>query len=85
MARRVQIAEGAMTVAWPSLSRDQHGYEEFMSGMTINLIIQLFVGAIGDNVVGATFARFLRADHVTYPMLPRGRVIPIRRKQNESN
>jgi len=45
-----------------------------MSGMTINLIIQLFVGAIGDNVVGATFARFLRADHVTYPMLPRGRL-----------
>jgi hypothetical protein len=50
MARRVQKAEGAMTVEWPSLSRDQHGYEEFMSGMTINLIIQLFVGAIGDNV-----------------------------------
>jgi hypothetical protein len=42
MARRVQIAEGAMTVEWPSLSRDQRGYEEFMSGMTINLIIQLF-------------------------------------------
>jgi hypothetical protein len=85
MARRVQIAEGAMTVEWPSLSRDQHGYEEFMSGMTINLIIQLFVGAIGDNVVGATFARFLRADHVTYPMLPWGRVIPVRRKQNGSS
>jgi hypothetical protein len=42
-----------MTVEWPSLSRDQHGYEEFVSGMTINLIIQLFVGAIDDNVVGA--------------------------------
>jgi hypothetical protein len=28
-----------MTVEWPSLSRDQHGYEEFMSGVTINLII----------------------------------------------
>jgi len=62
-----EITEGAMTVEWPSLSRDQHGYEEFMSGMTINLIIQLIVGAIGGNVVGATFARFLRADHVAYP------------------
>jgi hypothetical protein len=51
---------------------------EFMSGMTINLITQPFVGAIGGNVVGAT-------DHATYPMPPRGRVIPVRRKQNGSS
>jgi len=55
-----------------------------MSGVTINLIIQPIVGVIGGNVVGATLARFLRADHVTYPMLPWGRVIPVRRKQNGS-
>jgi hypothetical protein len=52
-----------MTVEWPSLSRDQHGYEEFMWGMTINLITQLIVDAVGRNVVGTTL-RASFVDHV---------------------